>query len=151
MVEFLDEKKFWKARDALEQEAASRSTKRHDDWLRFHEAVIAVAARFGKVTDHWEGGDFYHTLDWSHSLVGGLTLRTAKPLFKLKLAEFQRVVVQTSPSALLTIAGEFYTPIEKLEIAVHPKALLVTWRGMEPDAARKHLHTLGFKVETQMA
>lgn len=143
MIDFVDEKAFRTAEDRLQQEAFSHDTKLYEDWARYHASLVQVASRYGVVTDHWEGGDFFHTLDWFTSLTDNFSLLTPDPLKRIRLGTFQDAIAQHSAFGLLEIGGERSTPVDGLEILIHPKVVLMMWRGKTRDECREHLLSMG--------
>lgn len=114
-------------------------------WARYHDALRAVARRYGKVG--WDANvDFYHSGDWFHQLSDGFALLTSRGVTLKALREFQKVVTQHHPDAALSFGGDIDTPIFGLEILVTPSAIYVGWFQNKAVTCRRKLKKLGLNI-----
>jgi hypothetical protein len=147
MIDFVSQEAFRKTSEAFDREIARHDTKRYEDWLPLRAAITKEIGRYGRWNNQGEDCDFYHGDDWSHSLADGFALRTYAPLGKFRFVRLREILAAHSPHAVLSIGGDFDTPLWGMSIVVHPQIALACWDGKTAHQCRGQFVLFGYKDE----
>jgi len=125
-------------------------------WKRYHDELVAVGKRFGKVAyDPRESPAFYHSGAWFHELSDGFMTSDPKNFSRYVFTEFQEVVGKHHPDASMSLAGGGGTMKEwrsipvlyGLVVLIRPSTVHVAWMLEDLKGCMKKLRDAGVDFE----
>jgi hypothetical protein len=149
MIDIVDYSTLASLEEAIFAKRSKPPENGYEIWSKYHDALCAVAGRFGKIDA--SGGDddaaFYHGGDWFHHHGDGFALRCGSVVRNEVFEELQKVAASHHPDATLSLGGELATPLFGLKVFITAPVILVAWYDKPARVCRSCLGKLGIVLK----
>jgi hypothetical protein len=153
-IEIVDYNELKQAEEAMFSKRREPPSDGYDIWKRYHESLLAVAVRHGKVSNSpSDQPDFYYSGDWFHHWGDGFALFNKKCVTRSVLLEFQSVVVSHHANAALSLGSDTdveYSPEDwerGLKIFITSTRILVAWYNQPLEFCLKKMRGMGIQLQ----